>query len=91
MKKGWNSYAFGELVTFDKRFKGIDREKQKNIGTFKHVSAELLKSLSNPSGDVKLLATGLFDGYTTIEKAANNLNEGEVITIPTGGCANIKY
>lgn len=91
MKEGWQIYQFGELVTFDKRFKGIDRTKQKNIVTFNHVSAELLKSLPVDGGDVKLLATGLFDGYTTKEKAGSNLNKGEVITIPTGGNANIKY
>lgn len=91
MKEGWKIYQLGEVVTFDKRFKGIDRTKQKNIVTFNHVSAELLKSLSVEGGEVKLLATGLFDGYTTIEKAGKNLNNGEVITIPTGGNANIKY
>ena len=91
MKEGWKIYQFGELVTFDKRFKGIDRTKQKNIVTFNHVTAELLKSLPVDGGDVKLLATGLFDGYTTKEKAGSNLNNGEVITIPTGGNANIKY
>ena len=91
MKEGWKIYQLGELVSFDKRFKGIDRTKQKNIVTFNHVSAELLKSLSVEGGEVKLLATGLFDGYTTIEKAGKNLNNGEVITIPTGGNANIKY
>lgn len=91
MKEGWKIYQLGEIVTFDKRFKGIDRTKQKNIVTFNHVSAELLKSLPVDGGDVKLLATGLFDGYTTIEKAADKINNGEVITIPTGGNANIKY
>lgn len=81
----------GDILIFDKRFNGIPRERQMTIAHFNHVSAEELKSLKLESGDVRLISTGLFDGYTTEEKAGLNLNRGEIITIPTGGVANIKY
>ena len=81
----------GDILVFDKRFNGIPRERQMTIAHFNHVSAEELKSLKLESGDVRLISTGLFDGYTTEEKAGHNLNRGEIITIPTGGVANIKY
>ena len=81
----------GDIVIFDKRFKGISRDIQKNIVSFIHVSAEELKKMKHENGTIKLLSTGLFTGYTTKELASNYINKGEVITIPTGGTANIKY
>lgn len=91
MTKSGEIKNFGDIVIFDKRFKGVSKDKQKQVVSFKHVSAETLKKLIVEEGDVRLLATGLFSGYTTKELAGNNLNTGEVITIPTGGNANIKY
>ena len=80
-----------EITNWDKRFNGVSQDMQTNILSYKHVSAELLKSLLQDNGNVKLLSTGLFDGYTTEELANDLLNEGEVISIPSGGSANIKY
>ncbi len=91
MKAGWKYKKLGEVVTFDKRFKGVDRSEQRQVVSFSHVSAEELKLMAIEDGNVKLLATGLFEGYTSEEIAGDNLCEGEVITIPTGGNANIKY
>ena len=81
----------GDIVIFDKRFKGISRDIQKNIVSFIHVSAEELKKMKHENGTIKLLSTGLFTGYTTKELASNYINKGEVIKIATGGTANIKY
>ena len=81
----------GDILIFDKRFNGIPKEQQGKIAHFHHVSAEELKSLKVDDGDVKLISTGQFDGYTTVELAGGNLNRGEIITLPTGGVANIKY
>ena len=80
-----------QLLIFDKRFKGVDKSKQQKVVPFKHVSAEELKNMPTNNGDVKLLATGKFEGYTTDEIANESMNVGEVITIPSGGTANIKY
>ena len=83
--------ALWEVTIWDKRFNGVDKAKQSKINSFKHVSAAELKKLSLDNGNVKLLATGKFDGTTTKELAGKNLNNAEVITIPSGGTANLKY
>lgn len=88
---GWISKKLWELTYWDKRFNGVDKSKQKKILTFKHVLAEKLKSLCVRDGTIKLLATGKFDGYTTEELAQNDVNYGEVLTLPSGGAAAIKY
>lgn len=81
----------GDLLFFDKRFNGVPKGKQRRIVNFSHVSAEQLKSLQRENGDVFLLSTGNFSGYTTRELASGVLNSGEIISIPTGGSAIIKY
>lgn len=83
--------SFGDLVNFDKRFQGVDNSLQKNVLSFAHVSAEELQEMAIPDGDVKLLSTGLFDGYTNEATAGEKLSVGEVITIPSGGSPSIKY
>lgn len=79
-----------EVTAWDKRFKGIDKKKQIKLNSFKHVSSKKLKSL-NTNGPVKLVSTGKFEGSTNIEQAREYLNYGEVILIPSGGNANVKY
>lgn len=91
MREGWTYKKLGDTLIFDKRFQGLNGEKQEKIVTFSHVSAEEMKNIVVESGNVRLLSTGNFTGFTTIEKAGASLNKGEVITIPTGGTANIKY
>ncbi len=80
-----------EVTIWDKRFNGVDKSKQQKVVSYKHVSSAILKSLKKEKGTVKLLSTGKFDGWTTEIEAGSNLNCGEVITIPSGGSANIKY
>ncbi len=81
-----------EICNFDRRFNGVEKEKQKVINKFKHISASKLKEYQNDvSGEVRLLSTGNFEGYTKYNKQDKNINCGEVITIPTGGTANLKY
>lgn len=90
MREGWKHVRFGDLVYFDKRFNGMGNA-QKKVMSFPHVSAEKLKAIRCSNGNVKLLSTGSFDGFTTEELAGNNLSEAEVLSIPTGGAANLKY
>lgn len=80
-----------KVSDWDKKFNGISKEKQPKILKFTHISAKKLKELNLKGGSVKLLSTGLFEGYTTTKMASGIINDGEVITIPTGGTANIKY
>lgn len=91
MREGWELKRLGDLLIFDKRFNGVPKEQQKAIAHFKHVSAEELRTLKVDEGTVRLISTGQFDGYTTEELAGSNLNSGEIVTIPTGGVANVKY
>ena len=91
MREGWTYKKLGEVLIFDKRFNGIPKAEQPKITKFTHVSAEVLKSLQTDNGEVKLLSTGLFSASTTVDLAGDYINEGEVVTIPTGGVANIKY
>ena len=91
MREGWTYKKLWEVLVFDKRFKGISKEKQKKVASFEHVSAEKLKEIKADKGDVRLISTGLFDGFTTENQAKDYVNSGEIITIPTGGVANIKY
>ena len=91
MREGWTYKKLGDTLIFDKRFQGLNGCKQEKIVKFSHVSAEELKNIVDDRGNVQLLSTGNFTGFTTIEKAGTSLNKGEVITIPTGGTANIKY
>lgn len=83
--------TLGEVTFWDKRFQGVNPSLQPTVLSFKHISAEKLKSLKTQNGDIKLLSTGNFDGFTTEIMAENDINIGEVITIPTGGTANLKY
>jgi len=80
-----------ELTAWDKRFNGIEREKQKRIVVYPYVLANRFREIAQPSGDVRLLSTGNYIGWTTEELAGRNLCVGEIVAIPWGGQANIKY
>lgn len=79
------------IVIWDKKFSGVPSEQQTRTCKFKHVDAKTLRSIRTDSGDVKLLSTGNFDGFTNGRISASYVNSGEVIAIPSGGAANIKY
>ena len=77
-----------DITVWDKKFSGIKNNFEKN---FKHVSAAKLKEFDDPEGNIKLISTGNFTGYAKREKVKEYINKGEILTIPTGGSANIKY
>ena len=80
-----------ELTAWDKKFNGIDREKQKKVFTYPYFPANRFKELVRPSGTVRILSTGNYIGWTDEEFAGKYLCEGEIVAIPWGGQANIKY
>jgi len=80
-----------EVTIWDKKFNGTTKQEQPKTTTFKHVSAKKLRELANDKGTIKLLSTGDFCGYALPEDVINIINKGEIITIPSGGTANIKY
>ncbi len=80
-----------ELTIWDKKFSEVSKEKQEKVVKFKHILAKELKDLDTNNGDIRLLSTGNYIGYTTETLAKDFINIGEVIAIPSGGSANIKY
>ncbi|EAJ0234949.1 restriction endonuclease subunit S [Campylobacter upsaliensis] len=80
-----------ELTFWDKKFAAVDKAWQPKTLKFTHILAKDLQNLIVPNGDIKLLSTGKFDDYTDTKTAQNLINEGEVLAIPSGGEANLKY
>ena len=87
----WEQRELWELTTWDKKFNGVEAYKQPKIIKYPYVLADVFNLIEDPSGDVRLLSTGSYIGYTTKEKAGSNLCCGEIVAIPWGGVANIKY
>ena len=85
--------ALGEVTLWNKNFNGIGKDLQPavNRNLKKSISAAKLKSIADDNGNVKLLSTGNFEGWTSESAFKCALNDAEVITIPTGGTANLKY
>ena len=79
-----------ELTIWDKKFKGIPKEWQEKTIKFNHILSADLKNLLCDDGDIFLLSTGNFSGYTNSE-ICKNFNQAEIIALPSGGFANIKY
>ena len=81
-----------KITKWNKRFNGVNKKWQTQLlFTNTNVSAQELKSLLANDGNIKLLSTGNFDGYTTSNIYKGIIDDVEVISIPSGGSANIKY
>lgn len=87
----WEQRELWELTIWDKKFNEVEAEKQPKIIKYPYVLADVFSKIEDASGDVRLLSTGNYIGYTTDEKAGKNLCFGEVVAIPWGGVPNIKY
>lgn len=82
-----------ELTSWNKKFNGVEKAKQKKIVPIKCILASEFEKIKQNSGNVKYIATGISgkEQYTTEELAGNYLSEGEVVCIPGGGTPNVKY
>lgn len=89
--EGVNYKKIWEVTAWDKKFNGLEKSMQKKIYNYPYVLAKQFKELEQKNGDVCLLSTGQYVGWTTEELAGKYLCEGEVVAIPWGGKANIKY
>lgn len=87
----WNCNAMWELTAWDKFFSEVEKGKQKKVIRYPYLLAANMEAMEQANGNVYLLATGNYEGWTTEEIAGNHLCEGEVVSIPWGGYANIKY
>ena len=72
------------VTIWDKKFSSVDRKKQPKVKDYPYLLASDLFALQVDNGNVFLLSTGEQTGWTTEERAGNNLREGEVVTIPWG-------
>ncbi|MBO5067140.1 MAG: restriction endonuclease subunit S [Clostridia bacterium] len=91
MANAWEQRELWTLTIWDKKFNEVENEKQPKIIKYPYVLADVFKQIEDDSGNVLLLSTGSYVGYTTIEKASVNLCEGEIVAIPWGGTPNVKY
>ena len=82
-----------QVTAWDKKFNGVEKKWQQKIISYPYVLAKVFDEIEEPSGNVKLLSTGISDKerWTTEEKAGENLSEGEIVAIPWGGTPNVKY
>lgn len=74
-----------ELTIWDKRFNGVERKKQPKVINYPYLLAKDMKALERENGDVRLLSTGEYEGWTTEEVAQDFVCEGEIVSIPWGG------
>lgn len=81
------------LTAWDKKFNGIDKEKQKKIISYKYYLSTDFAKVERKDGNIKYISTGISgdDRYTTEELAGDYLADGEVVCIPWGGTPNVKY
>ena len=87
----WEQRELWQLTIWDKKFNEVESYKQPRVIKYPYVLADVFNQIEDPNGDVRLLSTGTYVGYTTKEKAGTKLCNGEVVAIPWGGVANIKY
>lgn len=87
----WEQRELWSVTIWDKKFNEVEKEKQQKVIKYPYVLAEVFSEIEDASGNVFLLSTGSYSGYTTEEKAGTNLCEGEIVAIPWGGSPNVKY
>ena len=92
-EKEWNSLykSIWEVTAWDKKFKEVENSHQKKVCKYKYYLASEMTKLKKDEGNVYLLSTGNFEGWTTEDAVGDYLAEGEVVAIPWGGSPSIKY
>ena len=80
-----------EITKWNKSFNTVNKFKQKEKINIKSVSAKELKNLITENGNIRLISTGKFEGFTNLQIAKDKINRGEVMLLPEGGSANLKY
>lgn len=89
--KGVEFRTLGEVTYWDKRFNEVDRSLQPQIRKYHYYLANELEELESPTGTIKILYTSNRIAYADEETVAENVVDAEVVAIPWGGNANIKY
>ena len=73
-----------EITIWNKKFKGVDKNKQPIIIPRKSMQSKDLEALNTGCGDICLLFAGVDIGWTDIEISDSFISSGEVIAIPEG-------
>lgn len=80
------------VTAWDKKFKGVDRSKQKKVINYKkYFLGEEQKALASENGTVKILTTYESSLYAEEKDVAKYVSDGEVVCIPWGGNAIVQY
>ena len=79
------------VTIWDKKFNSVAQGKQKSAIKYHYLLAGDLKEKIVTGGDVKLLTTSETDWWTTEDKVAGLVSEGEIVSIPWGGNPNVQY
>ncbi len=79
------------VTIWDKKFNSVAPGKQKTAIKYHYLLAGDLKEKIVPGGDIKLLTTSETDWWTTEDKVAGLVSEGEIVSIPWGGNPNVQY
>ena len=80
-----------EVTTWDKKFNGVEKFKQKKINKYHYYLFNELKDLISEEGTVKILTTNKTELYSTEESVKDNISEGEIVCIPWGGNPIVQY
>ena len=80
-----------EVTYWDKRFNEVDRSLQPQIRKYHYYLANELEDLESPTGTVRILYTSNKIAYAEEDSVAENVVDAEIVAIPWGGNANIKY
>lgn len=80
-----------QVTIWDKRFSGIDKKLQPKVIKYHYYLANELKELERAFGDIRILYTTEQIAYTDSMMVSNNISEGEIVAIPWGGNASVKY
>ena len=79
------------VTIWDKKFNSVATGKQTTAIKYHYLLAGELKKKIVPGGNVKLLTTSETDWWTTEDKVAGLVSEGEIVSIPWGGNPNVQY
>lgn len=79
------------VTWWDKKFKKVAKGKQDKTISYHYYLAAEMEAIAQPQGNVFLLSTGDYSGWTTEEKVGDNMAEGEIVSIPWGGGPTVKY
>lgn len=81
----------GEVTYWDKKFNGVDKSLQPQTRKYHYYLANELEKLESENGNIRILYTNNRIAYAEESKLGSTIADAEIVCIPWGGNANIKY